>query len=401
MTIRPHVPSSATGEPRRRGDEGFVLAAAAFGLLVVIVLVTGGFFIARQEFQVGMANEHAAEAFYLTERSLTEFVGSRWNLQTYGALPTWTPTTVVDTIGDAELTVELTRLGERTYFVDGTAVTVNRGFYSGASRRIGTVMKLFSPVIEPPAALTTRGETEIKGTAEVHGEDLNPTAWAGYCAGFGGVDKPGILTNDTSLVTLGSAVTNYTGNPPLAEDPSIGDATFTQFGEVGWDELVAMADKTLGSAGAMLNITGSEPVLKADGTCDKFALLNWGDPENPTAPCGDYFPTVYSRGGLRIQSGGVGQGVLLVDGTLDLRGDFVWYGIIIVQGSFETQGNGNRVFGGVLASNASFDSQGLVGGSVVTNSTCSATRAVLYNSALTRLRPLAARSWVDLSGVEN
>ena len=44
-----------------------------------------------------------------------------------------------------------------------------------------------------------------------------------------------------------------------------------------------------------------------------------------------------------MQSGGVGQGILLVDGTLDLRGNFVFYGLIIVQGSFETQGSGNRV----------------------------------------------------------
>ena len=71
-----------------------------------------------------------------------------------------------------------------------------------------------------------------------------------------------------------------------------------------------MAEKWIGSGGDM-TITQTKPSLHADGTCNKFDPLNWGDPENPTAPCGDYFPTVYARGGLRIQAGGVGQGVLL------------------------------------------------------------------------------------------
>ena len=63
----------------------------------------------------------------------------------------------------------------------------------------------------------------------------------------------------------------------------------------------------------------------------------------------------------------------------------------------ETQGSGNRVWGGVMAGNADFDTQALTGGSVVTNSTCAVRRAIKENSSLTRVRPLAARSWVDLS----
>ena len=48
---------------------------------------------------------------------------------------------------------------------------------------------------------------------------------------------------------------------------------------------------------------------------------------------------------------------------------------------------------------ADFDTQALTGGSVVTNSTCAVRRAVKQNSSLTRVRPLAARSWVDLSAI--
>ena len=83
--------------------------------------------------------------------------------------------------------------------------------------------------------------------------------------------------------------------------------------------------------------------------------LNWGNPENPGAACWDWFPVIHITGNANVQSGGVGQGVLLVDGDLDLRGNFAFYGIVIVQGSLGTQGSGNRVYGGVMASNADLE----------------------------------------------
>ncbi|MBT8397167.1 MAG: hypothetical protein KJN92_09380, partial [Gemmatimonadetes bacterium] len=175
------------------------------------------------------------------------------------------------------------------------------------------------------------------------------------------------------------------------------DAYFNDFGDLKWDDLVAMADIRLPGG----NINQTEPDSTAGGVCltGQAHKLNWGNPLNPDAACGDYFPLIYVDGNARIQSGGVGQGVLLVKDNLDLRGDFEFHGIIIVQGNFETQGSGNRVFGAVMASNAAFDLQKLVGGSVVEYSGCASTRAVLLNRGLTRVRPIDRRSWVDLSSV--
>ena len=184
------------------------------------------------------------------------------------------------------------------------------------------------------------------------------------------------------------------GSPAVQQDAGIDDATFTQFGEMNWAELVAMADKTV--AGGTINNT--LPVVTG-GVCNRMVSTNWGDPDNPAAPCGEYFPIIHVTGDLTIQSGGVGQGVLLVEGSLDLRGGFTFHGIIIVQNSFETQGNGNRVLGGVMAGNADFSDQTLVGGSVVQNSTCAVKRALINNEALYRPRQLPQRGWVDLSAI--
>ena len=72
-----------------------------------------------------------------------------------------------------------------------------------------------------------------------------------------------------------------------------------------------------------------------------------GHPESAGHACENYFPIIFVNGDANIQSGGMGQGILLVAGGLDLRGDFSFYGVIIVQGKFETQGNGKRISGGV------------------------------------------------------
>ena len=377
-------------------QRGFALPVAVFALVIVGVIMTGGFFMARQEGRIGVASEHAGLAFYLTEQGLVDLMAN-WNSALFGALPDWGDTTVTRNYsGVGRVTARVTKMTDNLYFVDADG-TVTRGgaMLSGASRRVGVTVRLATADIEPPAALTTRGPTTLQGTAEVHGEDEVPGGWGGLCPGTL-ENKPGILTNNASQVgTSGAAI--LTGDPPVEEDPSINNETFTEFGELVWEDLTDMADIRL--AGGSINTMA--PDSTAAGVCNNGQAFpsNWGNPLNPGAACSNWYPIIHVNGTGLIQSGGVGQGVLLVDGDLDLRGNFVFYGIIIVQGSISTQGSGNRVYGGVMASNASFAAQSLVGGSVVTNSTCAVSRAIINNLSLTRVRPLASRSWVDLSAI--
>ena len=375
---------------------GFALPVAVFALVIVGVITTGAFFIARQEGRIGVASEYAGMAFFLTEQGLVDLMGG-WNRELFAALPSWGDTTVTDNYPElGSVATRVTRMTDYLYFVDADG-TVTRGgaMRSGASRRVGVTIRLVTADIAPPAALTTRGPTELRGTAEVHGEDGVPPGWGGLCTGSL-ENKPGILTDNASQVSTQGAA-EITGDPAVAEDASIVDSTFTHFGDLTWDDLTGMANIRLSGG----NLTTLAPDSTVTGACRAGQAFptNWGNPENPGAACSDWYPIIHITGDVNIQSGGVGQGLLLVDGDLDLRGDFLFYGIIIVQGSLATQGQGNRVLGGVMASNADFDSQAITGGSVVTNSTCAVRRAILNNSGLTRVRPLASRSWVDLSAI--
>jgi hypothetical protein len=381
-------------EMEQNEQRGFALPVAVFALVVVGVITTGGFFMARQEGRIGVANENTSLALYLTEQGLVDVMGN-WPSTLFGALPVWGDTTFTRDYADiGSVTTRITRMTNFLYFVDADG-TVTRGgpLRSGASRRIGVTVRLTAAAITPPAALVTRGPTDLRGTAEVHGEDEVPTGWGGVCTGPL-VDKPGIISDDASQVaTRGQA--EITGSPAVTEDPSIADSTFNQFGELTWDDLTDMADITL--SGGTINNTAPDSTAAGECRTGQAFPGNWGNPENPGASCFDWYPIIHITSSANIQSGGVGQGILLVDGDLDLRGSFAFYGIVITQGQFGTQGSGNRVFGGVMAGNADFDSQSLVGGSVVTNSTCAVSRAVLNSPALTRVRPLVSRSWVDLS----
>ena len=117
--------------------------------------------------------------------------------------------------------------------------------------------------------------------------------------------------------------------PEFLQDSTIVDSTFTTFGDMTWAELTALASaegKDVSSLRPTINNT--QPDTTASGACNEATLTNWGD-TLPTAPCGAYFPLIYVNGNITIQSGGIGQGILLVDGDLDLRGNFLFYGLIV------------------------------------------------------------------------
>lgn len=375
-------------------ERGFTLPLAIFGMLIAAVIIGGATFIGRQEIRVGRANSHGLEALYLAERGLVNTMVD-WDPVVLSSLPLWGDTTLTDTLETGIVSTQIKRVGDRLYVLEATSTLTKGGrLFSSASRRTGLVVRLFTADIDPPAALTTRGTTTFGGTAEVHGADVDPAEWGGFCS-WPDQDKAGLLVDDIDNVTTQGA-SELTGSPAVAEDPAMTDSMFTQFGEMSWDDLVAVADLTVPTG--TINGTGPEVV---SGACSTSVLTNWGDPLNPTAPCGSYFPVIHVPGDASMQSGGVGQGVLLVDGDLELRGDFVFHGVIIVQGTFKTQGNGNRVLGGVLAGNASLNAQTVTGGSVIQNSTCAVTRAILESASLNRPRPLEIRSWVDLSSTAN
>lgn len=378
---------------RNTDERGFALLTVIFALVIIALLSTAGLFAGHQELRIAAAGENAEEALRVAENGIASVL-AEWDPLSMDSLANWEADTLTGTIpGEGDWEVEVIRLSERSYFVRGRGQVYRGGtLQSQVGRTVGITTARPSMVLEPPSALLTRGATEVRGGAEVDGYDGIPPEWSDVCDASTLSDKPGILTDDAADVTTVGGGT-VEGTPAVAEDPTIDDDTFTQFGEMSWEELTDMATLTVSGT-----INTTEPDSTATGRCIKSNVLNWGNPLDPQAACGDYYPIIHATGSeLLIQSGGVGQGILLVDGDLDLRGDFVFHGIVIVQGNFETQGSGNRVHGAVMAGNTYFDDQTLTGTSVVNYSSCAVTRAIELNEAIQRPRALPMRAWSDLS----
>lgn len=384
-----------TSVASHRNNQGFALPAAVLSLLVVGVLVTGGFYMAQQEQRIGIAGENAQRALYMAERGMNDVLED-WDASTYSALAAFASTSRADTLSDGIWRVDITKMSDYTYLLESEGTITARGTAS-PTRRLGMVVKLRTAAIQPPAALTTVGSLKIGGASEIIGYDSIPSGWgAGQCDLGSLQDKPGVMIDDASNVTTSGGRYYVGGTPAVDEDATMNSSNLLEFGDMEWADLVALADITRPDGAS---ITGTSPTLNADGTCKVSDTNNWGDPNNPTAPCGNHFPIIYGQGELKINSNGVGQGILLVEGDLSIQGGFTFYGPVIVRGTLKTAGTGGHFNGGVIAANVDLDLSSVLGNALVQYSSCAVTRAILNSASLTRAEALAARSWVDISNL--
>jgi hypothetical protein len=106
------------------------------------------------------------------------------------------------------------------------------------------------------------------------------------------------------------------------------------------------------------------------GACVEAEPWAWGDPEEPAGPCGAHLPLRGAAGDLTVV-GGVGQGVLVVDGDLTLTAAARYYGLVVARGALRLE-EGAALEGFAMALGG-----GSVGvGSTVRGSACWAVRAL-------------------------
>jgi hypothetical protein len=131
------------------------------------------------------------------------------------------------------------------------------------------------------------------------------------------------------------------------------------------------------------------------GVCDKTVLTNWGDGENPLGGCASYYPIIHATGTITLNNT-QGQGILLVDGDLNIQGSYQFFGIVIIQGDLKTAGGGTtdaHFWGGVMAKNADLSTQSLSGKATLNYSSCSINTVLQATSPVSMMR---SRGWAQL-----
>ena len=376
-----------------RNERGIALSVVLFALVVLGVLVGGSLFIGTQEQRMGENTRRLEQSFGVAEYGLADRLRN-WRTDSINQMPTFPtdslrvgPTTVANRSGTFGGWIY--KLNDNLFMLNltggDTMSVAGRVIGGGARQQLALITRLRPIAVDIQASLTTKGNVKLTGNAAVNGADAIPTGWVDCSAP--GTPKAGVRT-DGGTVTTGGGST-VTGVPPVNNDPSITDSTFTQFGEISYSDLAAMASITLPPG-----TYKTEPVLSG-GVCDRSVATNWGDGMNPTLPCGSYLPIIHITGDATL-NGVQGQGVLLVDGGLSVQGSFDFYGITIIQGDLKTSGGGiseAHFWGGVLARNADVDVNTLSGKATLNYSSCAIKKA-LQATALPTV--LVSRGWSQL-----
>lgn len=379
---------------RSRPRAGFALPVALGSMVVIGMILAGVFFAATQENRVGRNTVNQERAFRAAEFGLNNAYGT-WSNGTMNALAVGgVKTTVYDSSAKGWLdTVRVTRLNNNTYWIVSTA-------YSGsgltqARHRTTATIRIGFPTINFLAALTVHGQIKIGGSSLTTGVDTPPPGWACPPAG---ATQPGIATDDISNIqTSGcSSLSCVIGNPQIQQNSAVSDTnTFFTYGpDANWATLTSAADiKYTGS----WTLTGIGPSYDGNGLCVRSVLTNWGDPtrSTPAKDCESYFPIIYFSGsGSTVHiSGGTGQGILLIDGDLQVDGGFEWFGPVIARGHVTTQGTGGHFNGAVMAADVDLEQNTVLGNAIIDYSQC-AIDAALVGAGIPKR--LVQRSWADM-----
>jgi hypothetical protein len=378
-----------------RDERGMALAVAIFALVVVGAMVAGAFFAGTQEQRVGENQRRVQQSFGIAEAGAQERTIT-WDPELMNRRSQYPQDSVV--IGPNAVAPGGTgrysgysyRLGPNVFLIDVTG-SDTRSFGGsiagggGARQRVGMIARIAPVEFGIRASLTTQGGVSVGGNAEIDGSDQTPTGWTSCDAP--GPAQAGVRDNGGTVTTGGNGEVN--GNPPVVNDPSINNGTFTTFGGATFAQLAARANVVIGAGNY-----STAPVV-AGGVCNKAVLTNWGDGDNPTAPCGNYFPIIYATGSITLNNT-QGQGILLVNGDLNVQGSYQFYGIVIIQGDLKTAGGGAteaHFWGGVMARNADLSVQNLSGKATLNFSSCSILAALQAQSPIS---PMRQRGWVQL-----
>ena len=375
-----------------RNERGMALPAAIFALVVIGALVAGALFAGTQEQRVAENSKRAGQSFGIADAGMAEVLrgwvpgtmnqGREYPLDSLLVVSTASPSNTGSYGG------YVYKLNPNLYLIDVTAqdrASAGGVRGSGARQRLGLITRIKPVEMNIAASLTTQGAVKLSGTSSIDGHDHTPTGWTDCDPPDS--SKAGVRNNGGSVQAIGAS--EIDGNPPVWTDPGVQDSTFTKFGDIGYSDLAAAA--TVQLPGGTYK---AEPVVVGT-TCNTTVATNWGDGMNPNAPCGNHFPIVHIAGSAAL-NGVQGQGILLVDGDLDIQGSFQFFGITIVMGTLQTAGGGSapaHFWGAVLARNIDLDVNQVSGKATLNFSKCAVMQALQNTSRTATLR---SRGWAQL-----
>jgi hypothetical protein len=398
-----------------KSERGMALAIAIVALVVVGALVAGAFFAGTQEQRVGENSQRSMQAFGVAEEAAFGVI-TKWQNKdsaiVYNARPIYPADSLALPVGHPSAWTTaanrtgvyggyLYKLNDQQYFIDMTGLdsvslraggSALRRIGGGGRQRIGLLARIKPLQIDVQASLTTGRGDIVTGNARIIGFDTIPPGWPDC----GPLDAPKAgIRADTGTTVTQQGSTEIQGMPAVKTDAAVTDSTFSKYGDVNYTQLAQRANIDLPGG----NFSTSIAPVVTNGVCDRSEPYNWGDGLNRNQPCSTYFPIVHIRGDATI-NGQQGQGILLIDGSLNVQGGFQWFGITIIKGKLRTAGGGAgaasaaHFWGTVMAQDSVVVEDNQISGNAnLRYSKCAILKALDATGVVSLMR---SRGWVQL-----
>lgn len=245
-------------------------------------------------------------------------------------------------------------------------------------------------------------------SVRISGNNTAPPSGSGNWPSTTCSAQSGIAVKDnTAQTTINTAITN--GKVKCNTSPA-SQTTISGAGGSSCGNAVDVNDTSLSNLGTITQ-TATDLMKYADRTItvqddqdDNVTMSNisWGTFDNPQITVVDFKNTTGERE-LRIEGNSTGYGILIVNAAsnegseLDLRGNFSWYGVIVLTnyGEADLDNGGNiSIYGGLLLANSGdgdADSEIELKGNVGIYYSCAANQRAQNYSAL------KVQSWHEVS----
>lgn len=345
---------------------GVALPVALFGLVAVSLLVTTALLTSSTEYAISAAHRTAAGSLYTADAALEQYIFTR--AQAGGAFMRATTNGVAQGPGGKRYTIQVARLSWTSVATATPATTVGaQELFSvvaqpedGRGRGVGAFLRLLRTAnrlnTNINAGATSGGDLKVSGNATIS----DGRSGVNYCnaARDSAVSDFAVQVTRGSEIDLGNnAANNLEGVADTADFRKDSLAHHVLGPGV---TLLSLADMAQIKFGERWDLPEYATTVISAASAD--TMYNWGCPQQllvgVTCPdnSAERFRVVAidADGGTVKINGRYGQGMIIVlNGSLEIQGNFTYKGIILVEKDMFIRGGAagqeSKIEGGVIA----------------------------------------------------
>jgi len=208
----------------------------------------------------------------------------------------------------------------------------SHGFTADGGHKVLEVELIKGPNYDPPSALYSEKPAHIRGSSTyINGNDA-----------CGTTNKPGI-----TITTPTTPPITESGNPSLnGSPPKVTQATTPPPTNLPLKEMLGYLKDY---ANFKYSYNENQTLTGYSDSWGKPTSSDMTDPITYTGPMKIVYFNLQGTQTLKLTGNSHGAGILLIEGNLEIHGEFTWYGVILATGAVGYTGGGQkRVTGGVM-----------------------------------------------------